>query len=71
MYNNGLNYCAYAKPPEAPPGDVVADNNGPTIDGSRTLINQVFTLTHKVSVNQSQTAGQYQTTLRLMITANY
>ena len=68
MYNSGANYCAYS---QSSPGDVVADNNGPTINGSRGLIDQVFTLTHKVSVNQNQTAGQYQTTLMLMVTANY
>ena len=68
MYNSGANYCAYS---QSSPGDVVADNNGPTIDGSRALIDQVFTLTHKVSVDQNQTAGQYQTTLMLMATVNY
>jgi hypothetical protein len=68
MYDSGANYCAYS---QSLPGDVVADNNGPTIDGSRALVNQVFTLTHKVSVDQSQIAGQYQTTLMLMATVNY
>ena len=68
IYNSGANYCAYS---QSSPGDVVADNNGPTIDGSRVLVNEVVTLTHKVSVDQNQTAGQYQTTLMLMVTANY
>lgn len=68
MYNSGTNYCSYSL---VGAGDVVADNGGPTVDGSRNLINEIFTLTHKVSVNQNQTAGKYQTTLMLLVTSNF
>jgi len=67
-FASGSNYAYY---PLSSPGDVVADSVGPTIDGSRNLQNELFTITNKVSVLANQTAGIYQTILQVVVTANY
>jgi len=67
-FASGTNYAAYQL---TAPGNIVADNAGPTIDGARDLIDQSFIITNKVSVLASQTAGTYQTTMQVLVTANY
>lgn len=49
----------FAKFPQTSPGDIVADHDGP-ITGSG-ISNETFTITYKVSVDDTQTASEYQT----------
>jgi hypothetical protein len=65
---SGGNYAYYSL---SSPGNVVADNVGPTIDGSRNLVDENFIITNKVSVLANQTAGTYQTTMQVIVTSNY
>ncbi len=67
-FNNGTYYAAYAG---SSPGDVVADHTAAVNGSTGAVSNEQFTLTHKVSVQSSQTASKYQTTATFVVTANY
>lgn len=49
----------FAKFLQASPGDIVADHDGPITDSG--ISNETFTITYKVSVDDTQTASEYQT----------
>ncbi len=59
----------YAPISQSLPGDIVADNTS-TITGTP-IINEQFTITHRVTVDPNQPAGNYETTLIFSASAIY
>lgn len=53
------------------PGEVVADHTNAVNGQTGAILNEQFTISHKVSVDPSQAASAYQTILYLTVTANY
>lgn len=53
------------------PGNVLADHTSAVNGSTGAVSNEEFILTHKVSVPTSQAASKYQTTLTVIMTANY
>ena len=64
----GSNPC-FASFSTTAPGDIIADNAG-IISGS-SVSNEQFTITHRVTTNDDQPAGTYQTTIIYSATASY
>lgn len=61
-------YCAFNT---TGPGDIVADHTDAVNGSTGAVSNEQFTLTHRVSVNPSQTASTYQALMTLIVTANF
>lgn len=67
-FGSGTLYCAFST---VPPGDIVADHTD-LIDGSTgDVINEQFTITHKISVPSTQVASKYQAILTFIVTARF
>jgi hypothetical protein len=67
--SGGGNSPCFAPFAVSAPGDVVADNPGPVI--STPIINEAFTITHRVTTATSQDPGRYQTILIFNASARY
>jgi hypothetical protein len=67
--SGGGNSPCFAPFAVSAPGDVVADNSGPLI--GTPIINETFTITHRVTTSNSQDPGQYQTLLIFNASARY
>lgn len=65
----GSGSSCYAPFSQTAPGDIVADNES-TITGTP-ITSEQFIITHRVTTDSSQPAGQYQTTVIFQATANY
>ncbi len=52
-------------------GDVVADHTDAVNGSTGAVVNEVFTITYKVAVSQTQAASAYQTYATYIVTANY
>ncbi len=59
-FDGGTNSC-FAPYSLTSPGDIVADNPGP-VSGTA-ILNEIFTITHRVTTNNVQETGKYTTTL--------
>jgi hypothetical protein len=67
--SGGGNSPCFAPFAVSAPGDIVADNPGPVI--STPIINEAFTITHRVTTATSQDPGRYQTILIFNASARY